>query len=76
MAAQALWIGGLASVVAVAAAPPLFLAIEAATPEVRLRASWDTSLVVAGATAVLALLSSWPVLRRLRRVYPLEAFAP
>ncbi len=76
VAAQALWIGGLASVVAVAAAPPLFLAIEAATPEVRLRASWDTSLVVAGATAVLALLSSWPVLRRLRRVYPLEAFAP
>lgn len=71
---QALWISSCGSALAVAALLPLLLAVEYAAPEVSLKSSWTHVAIVVGATAALSLLGSWPVVRRLSRVYPLEAF--
>ena len=73
--AQALILSASGTAVASLAFPPFATFIEWLTPEVSTQASTGQSAAVAGVVLAITFLSAWIAIRRLRGIYPLEAFS-
>lgn len=54
---------------------PIVAIVERLTPEIATKATPMQIILIAGAVTILSLVSSMISLRRLRRIYPLEAFS-
>jgi len=72
---QALLLSAGGTIVASLAFPPLASLIEWLSPEISTRASLLQVCGVSGVVLGVTLFSAWSTMRRLRSIYPLEAFA-
>ncbi len=72
---QALILSVSGTVIASLVFPPFATLIEWLTPEVSTQASTAQSAAVAAVVLAITFLSAWIAIRRLRGIYPLEAFS-
>ena len=73
--AQALMLSVAGTTIASILFPPFASAIEWLTPEVSTQASWPQVAAVACVVLAITSVSAWIAIRRLRGIYPLEAFS-